>query len=240
MQRTRSLEATRRRGILLTLISFLAPIISPAQTNSYYGHVVSVSDGDSITVLDRQLREHKIRLNGIDAPEAGQEFSQASRRHLAKLVSGREVLVIWQMTDRYERELAKIMVDRMDINLEQLRAGMAWYFREYERDVPEEDRENFDAAEREARSERRGLWQQLNPLPPREYRARKRDENGTGAVRSPETGSGVIRIAGNRNSGIYHRSDCPDYDRVSEKNRVYFKTEEEAKKAGYRKARNCP
>lgn len=240
MQRTRSLEATRRRGILLTLISFLAPIISPAQTNSYYGHVVSVSDGDSITVLDRQLREHKIRLNGIDAPEAGQEFSQASRRHLAKLVFGREVLVIWQMTDRYERELAKIMVDRMDINLEQLRAGMAWYFREYERDVPEEDRENFDAAEREARSERRGLWQQLNPLPPREYRARKRDENGTGAVRSPETRSGVIRIAGNRNSGIYHRSDCPDYDRVSEKNRVYFKTEEEAKKAGYRKARNCP
>lgn len=240
MQRTRSLEATRRRGILLTLISFLAPIISPAQTNSYYGHVVSVSDGDSITVLDRQLREHKIRLNGIDAPEAGQEFSQASRRHLAKLVFGREVLVIWQMTDRYERELAKIMVDRMDINLEQLRAGMAWYFREYERDVPEEDRENFDAAEREARSERRGLWQQLNPLPPREYRARKRDENGTGAVRSPETGSGVIRIAGNRNSGIYHRSDCPDYDRVSERNRVYFKTEEEAKKAGYRKARNCP
>lgn len=240
MQRTRSLEATRRRGILLTLISFLAPIISPAQTNSYYGHVVSVSDGDSITVLDRQLREHKIRLNGIDAPEAGQEFSQASRRHLAKLVSGREVLVIWQMTDRYERELAKIMVDRMDINLEQLRAGMAWYFREYERDVPEEDRENFDAAEREARSERRGLWQQLNPLPPWEYRARKRDENGTGAVRSPETRSGVIRIAGNRNSGIYHRSDCPDYDRVSERNRVYFKTEEEAKKAGYRKARNCP
>lgn len=240
MQRTRSLEATRRRGILLTLISFLAPIISPAQTNSYYGHVVSVSDGDSITVLDRQLREHKIRLNGIDAPEAGQEFSQASRRHLAKLVFGREVLVIWQMTDRYERELAKIMVDRMDINLEQLRAGMAWYFREYERDVPEEDRENFDAAEREARSERRGLWQQLNPLPPWEYRARKRDENGTGAVRSPETGSGVIRIAGNRNSGIYHRSDCPDYDRVSERNRVYFKTEEEAKKAGYRKARNCP
>lgn len=240
MQRTRSLEATRRRGILLTLISFLAPIISPAQTNSYYGHVVSVSDGDSITVLDRQLREHKIRLNGIDAPEAGQEFSQASRRHLAKLVFGREVLVIWQMTDRYERELAKIMVDRMDINLEQLRAGMAWYFREYERDVPEEDRENFDAAEREARSERRGLWQQLNPLPPWEYRARKRDENGTGAVRSPETRSGVIRIAGNRNSGIYHRSDCPDYDRVSEKNRVYFKTEEEAKKAGYRKARNCP
>lgn len=240
MQRTRSLEATRRRGILLTLISFLAPIISPAQTNSYYGHVVSVSDGDSITVLDRQLREHKIRLNGIDAPEAGQEFSQASRRHLAKLVFGREVLVIWQMTDRYERELAKIMVDRMDINLEQLRAGMAWYFREYERDVPEEDRENFDAAEREARSDRRGLWQQLNPLPPWEYRARKRDENGTGAVRSPETRSGVIRIAGNRNSGIYHRSDCPDYDRVSEKNRVYFKTEEEAKKAGYRKARNCP
>jgi endonuclease YncB( thermonuclease family) len=31
--------------------------------------VVGVSDGDTITVLDRDKRQHKIRLAGIDAPE---------------------------------------------------------------------------------------------------------------------------------------------------------------------------
>lgn len=48
------------------------------------------------------------------------------------------------------------------------------------------------------------------------------------------------QIIGNRNSMIYHRPDCPDYNKVSERNRVFFKTESEAAAAGYRKARNCP
>lgn len=47
-------------------------------------------------------------------------------------------------------------------------------------------------------------------------------------------------IIGNKNSKVYHLSSCPGYNSVSEKNRVLFKTEEEAAKAGYRKAGNCP
>jgi deoxyribonuclease-1 len=39
---------------------------------------------------------------------------------------------------------------------------------------------------------------------------------------------------------IYHRPDCPDYNKVSEQNRALFRTEVEAAAAGYRKARNCP
>ena len=46
-------------------------------------------------------------------------------------------------------------------------------------------------------------------------------------------------IIGNRNSKIYHLPNCPDYSKVSERNRVPFKTETEAQAAGYRKARNC-
>jgi methylphosphotriester-DNA--protein-cysteine methyltransferase len=45
---------------------------------------------------------------------------------------------------------------------------------------------------------------------------------------------------GNRNSKIYHMPNCPDFNKVSEKNRVRFETEAEAQAAGYRKARNCP
>jgi hypothetical protein len=41
-----------------------------------------------------------------------------------------------------------------------------------------------------------------------------------------------IPFIGNRNSKIYHLPDCPDYSKVSERNRVPFKTEAEAQAAG--------
>jgi deoxyribonuclease I len=47
-------------------------------------------------------------------------------------------------------------------------------------------------------------------------------------------------IIGNRNSKIYHLPNCPDYPKVSERNRVPFRTEADALAAGYRKAKNCP
>jgi hypothetical protein len=48
------------------------------------------------------------------------------------------------------------------------------------------------------------------------------------------------RIYGNKNSKIYHLSNCPDYSKISPQNRVPFHSEEEAQKSGYRKAKNCP
>jgi len=235
MRRTRSLEATRRRGILsIIIITLLLQPFSAAQSRSFFGRVVSVSDGDTLTVLDRAYREHKIRLIGIDAPEGGQDFGQASRMNLARMIFGREVLVIVMATDKYDRALAKVFVDETDVNTEQVRAGMAWFYRAFERDIPPPERQLLDNLERDARAEKRGLWQHRNPMPPWEFRERKRGENAPAAVPSS------IWIIGNRNSGIYHRSDCPDFNRVSERNRVPFRTEDEAKKAGYKKARNCP
>lgn len=235
MRRIRSLEATRRRSILsIIIIILLLESFSAAQSRSFYGRVVSVSDGDTLTVLDREFREHKIRLIGIDAPEAGQDFGQASRMNLARMIFGREVLVVEMATDKYDRALANVFVDETDVNSEQVRAGMAWFYRTFERDIPPPQRQLLDNLERDARAQRRGLWQYRNPTPPWEFRERKRGENAPQAVPS------TIRIIGNRNSGIYHRSDCPDFNRVSERNRVTFRTEDEAKKAGYRIARNCP
>ncbi len=77
--------------ILLYPLSPLADILT--------GKVVKVTDGDSITVLDN-ITEHRIRLQGIDAPERKQAFGNASRKHLATLVAGREVTVKWGKRDR--------------------------------------------------------------------------------------------------------------------------------------------
>jgi endonuclease YncB( thermonuclease family) len=48
------------------------------------GRIVGVHDGDTITLLDAENRQHKIRLDGIDATELGQPFGRASKQHLAE------------------------------------------------------------------------------------------------------------------------------------------------------------
>lgn len=47
------------------------------------------------------------------------------------------------------------------------------------------------------------------------------------------------RVKGNRSSRIYHLPHCPNYPDVSARNSVPFKNEQQARQAGFRKARNC-
>ena len=83
--------------------------------------VVSVADGDTITVLDTSQTQHKIRLGGIDAPEKAQPYGKQSKQSLSDMVFGKTVTVDTGKTDRYGREVGKILVDGMDANLEQLK-----------------------------------------------------------------------------------------------------------------------
>jgi endonuclease YncB( thermonuclease family) len=48
------------------------------------GRVIGISDGDTITMLDSEKKQHKIRIAGIDAPEKGQAFSERSRQNPAQ------------------------------------------------------------------------------------------------------------------------------------------------------------
>ncbi len=43
------------------------------------GKVVSIADGDAITVLDANKKQHKVRLTGIDAPEKKQAFGAKNK-----------------------------------------------------------------------------------------------------------------------------------------------------------------
>jgi len=150
------------------------PVIAGRQTLS--GRVVKVADGDTVTVLDVSNTQHRIRLEGIDAPESHQDFGTQSKKNLSSLIFGRDVTVVYDKTDRYGRLVGKILLDGKDINLEQIKAGLAWHYKEYERDQAPEDRELYARAEDEARSARRGLWVDPNPLEPGEFRREERDE----------------------------------------------------------------
>ncbi len=152
----------------------LALWLNGANAATITGRVVGVSDGDTITVLDTSRTQHKIRLAGIDAPESKQAFGTRSKQHLSGSVYNRQVTVEWDKHDRYGRTVGVVLVDGHDANLEQVRAGMAWWYRHYAKDQRPEDRQLYDAAETEARAAKRGLWADANPVPPWEWRHTKK------------------------------------------------------------------
>lgn len=131
--------------------------------------IVGVTDGDTVTARcgDKAV---KVRLAGIDAPEESQPFGQASRQALARLVFGKEVVAECGKTDRYNRSICKLVVAGVDANLAQIRAGMAWHYKQYEREQSVLDRSLYDQAERTAKAARSGLWFDPEAVPPWTWR----------------------------------------------------------------------
>jgi endonuclease YncB( thermonuclease family) len=157
-----------------------------AAAESFSGKVVNVSDGDTITVLDSENKRIRVRINGIDAPEKGrkpvpgQPYADKSRQHMLDLAKGKAALVTWHKQDRYGRFIGRVDVDGVDVGLEQLRAGLAWVYREYLGEVAPADRPTYLAAERQAQEARAGLWGEGKPVPPWEWRKAVREARDAG------------------------------------------------------------
>ncbi len=117
-----------------------------------------LADGDTITVLDANKVQHKIRLSGIDAPEKKQPFGNRSKESLSALAFDKTVNVETSKRDRYGRQIGKVLVDGRDVNLVQVERGMAWFYRQYQREQSPNDRRLYEAAEDAARADKRGLW----------------------------------------------------------------------------------
>lgn len=122
------------------------------------GRVVGVTDGDTIKVLDASNTEYKIRLAGIDAPEKKQAFGQVSKKSLSDLVFDKQVTVDWNKQDRYGHTIGKVLVNGVDANLEQVKRGMAWFYKKYQNELLLQDRLDYLHAQEFAEKERIGLW----------------------------------------------------------------------------------
>lgn len=150
------------------------PSASTTHEKFLVGRVVAVADGDTVTVLDAQKQQHRIRLVGIDAPESKQAFGQKSKDQLAQWVHGQEVRIEHTKTDRYKRILGKIWVQDRDINLAMVESGMAWYYKQFSRDLSPSDRTLYEKAEARARQQRLGLWADAHPQAPWDFRRQQR------------------------------------------------------------------
>jgi len=219
---------------VLLISAILCLSASAQQRQTITGKVVAIANGDTIIVFDTNKRQYEIRLDGIDAPELDQAYGDRAKKSLSDLVFGKTVTVTSSKVDRSGRVVGKVTRDDKDIGLMQIERGMAWFYRQYANGMSRDDAQGYEQAEAVARDKRRGLWASPGPIPPWELRA------AHGQSSEWELESGSPPIIGDRDSKFYHRPDCPDYNKVSERNRALFKTEAEAESAGYRRARNCP
>ena len=152
--------------------SILIALLTCAVTTSwaFEARVVGVSDGDTVTVLDANKVQHKIRVSGVDAPEKGQFAGNRSKENLSDLVFGKTVSIPDGKVDRYGRTVSRIIVNGIDAGLEQVKAGMAWHYKQYEVEQSSTDRANYSAAELKARAAKLGLWAEDAPVRPQDFR----------------------------------------------------------------------
>lgn len=202
-------------------------IASPSSAETLYGHVISVADGDTITILANRRKQLKVRLSGIDAPERKQAYGSKAKYVLSELVYGKEVRIETETIDRYGRTVGYVFdASGRNINELMVEKGYAWWYRTH---APESH--SLQQKELRARQKSRGLWHDEGPTPPWEFRY-------TGGPELRTLFDNKI-IIGNRRSKIYHTPGCSTYARVSPQNRKRFSSAAEAEKAGYRKAKNC-
>lgn len=133
--------------------------------------VVGVADGDTLTARCSSamgLQQIKVRLAEIDAPEKSQAFGQRAKLSLSELCFGAWATITPAKRDRYGRTVAKVECRGQNANAEQVRRGMAWVYLQYAA-----TNSPLRELEAQARRERTGLWSDLHPIAPWEWRRRR-------------------------------------------------------------------
>ena len=167
------MKATHGPRVLLS-VSILLLLASAAHAATLQAKVTEVQSGNTIIVsnINRPL---KVRLKGIAPPEAGQPFSDAAREHLRSLVMDKAVFVEYSdFSDGYLQ--AKVSLNQIDISSQMLRDGVAWYDRSSDYALNEADRRLYAQCEEAARTEKRGLWSDQQPISPWEFRRAREAE----------------------------------------------------------------
>ena len=130
--------------------------------------VIGIADGDTITCLDNKKVSHKIRLAEIDAPEKKQDYGNKSTQNLKKMIYRQNVTVKYKNQDRYGRTIGYVFKKSKDINHQQIKDGMAWFYTKYGKNNA------YKNSEKSARLNKIGLWEHSSYIEPWNYRRGKR------------------------------------------------------------------
>lgn len=146
--------------ILLLFFSF------SVYTQTYTGTIIRVIDGDTF-IFQTNEGSMKIRLQGIDAPESNQDFGKESTTFLNQYVN-KTASIIYKGTDKYDRILAYLVIQNININRLIIRKGLAWHYNYFSSDT------SFANAQKLAKVDKTGLWAYPNPTAPWDWRKYKK------------------------------------------------------------------
>ncbi len=140
----------------------------PAFAQEFAAKVVGVSEGDAISVRHKG-RVVRIRLRGVVCPAKGQPYFPEAKRFTTFMADNRDVVVKPLGTDGRGRTIADIILPGgKSLNQELLQEGLAWWDRNNSKDQAMKDLQDI------AQAGKRGLWSQDKPIPPWEWKNRKR------------------------------------------------------------------
>ena len=145
-------NSTRQAKNSLFLVFALVISTSVQSTEDIYGTVVSIADGDTVT-LKADDTTHKIRLAEIDTPERDQPHGLAATSALTDLLLGHQVRVkVIRESDRYGRVIGRIFIEQKDVSAHMVEQGHAMVYRRYFTD------KSLLQLEANAKYKKLGLW----------------------------------------------------------------------------------
>lgn len=163
-------------GTLRALLIFLALLPPASDAETLAGRVVNIVDGDTLMLADAGNFVHSIRLLGIDAPELAQDYGQAARTTLSAVAAHQHAAADCRLLDQQRRRLCVVTIGSVDVGLEQIRRGSAWWYPLPGAPLSAKEGADYEQAEFIAKIHRAGLWNSKNPMPPRDWRHGRPDE----------------------------------------------------------------
>lgn len=177
--RKNTFDLIAKRFVLILISIFPFVLLTESPSNKYM--CVRVLDGDTVFVM-KDKKEVKIKIDGVDCPEMGQAFGKNAKQFTSKLVLGKVVEVSIKGLDNFKTIVAYVMVEKSDVSLELLKAGLAWNYKRFSSDDP-----IYAMAENDARNSRIGLWSMPNPTSPWDFRNEAMKLLETKPINSPPT-----------------------------------------------------
>jgi len=76
------------------------------------------------------------------------------------------------------RVLGKVLLNGQDVNFEQIKAELAWHYKQYGKAQQLADRRLYAEAQKAASLKGTGLWSDSAPVAPWDFRRKKNNKNG--------------------------------------------------------------
>lgn len=214
--------------------------------NIITGTVNSINDDVSFNFIDANKQENTVKILGIEVLRDDLHSSAEAQKVLSQLITNKTVTIIYNKIDANGRLIGKVRTQSVsDVGRVMISSGLARIQPDDSSVLSDVEIEGYEELQREAIADNVGIWASTTMSDNSNSRLSTsiKTQMETIPQPTPLSTAAIIEkpclVIGNKSSGIYHIPGCKSYDKVVSYNRQNFCTEEDAQKAGFRKAKNC-